>query len=81
MKAKKLLITGLSAGSTEEGLRSWLSYFGQIDRVEIIRDGNAADPVALLEMSISDGAAAFLLSHLANYWHEGKLVTARLLHH
>lgn len=81
MKAKKFLITGLSAGSTKEGLRSWLSYYGQIDRVEIIRDGNAADPVALLEMSISDGAAAFLLSHLVNYWHEGKLVTARLLPH
>lgn len=81
MKVKKILITGLGAGSTEESLRSWLSHYGQIDRVEIIRDGNAAEPVALLEMSISDGAAAYFLSHLTNYWHEGRLVTARLLHH
>jgi hypothetical protein len=32
-------------------------------------------------MPIGDGAAGYLLSHLADYWHEGKLVSARLLRH
>lgn len=81
MTTKKILITGLGATATEEGIHAWLSRFGKIEHVEIIRDGNPDDPVVLLEMAISDGAAAYLLSHLTDYWHEGKLVSARLLHH
>ena len=81
MTTKKFLITGLGFAATEEGLLAWLSHFGQIERVQVIRDGNPDEPVALVEMTISDGAAGYLLSHLTDYWHEGKLVSARLLHH
>lgn len=80
MSIKKILLTGIAADSTEESIRTWLSRFGPIERVEIIRDGNPDAPVALLEMHIGDGAAGYLLSHLTDYWHEGKLVTAQLLH-
>jgi hypothetical protein len=80
MTTKKFLIKGTSADSTEESIGTWLSRFGPIKRVEIIRDGNPDDPVALLEMNIGDGAAGYLLSHLTDYWHEGKLITAQLLH-
>lgn len=81
MTTKKFLISGLGAAATEEGILAWLSHFGQIQRVEIVRDGNPDDPMVLLEMAIGDGAAGYLLSHLTDYWHEGKLVSARLLHH
>jgi len=81
LTTKKFLITGIGADSTEESIRSWLCRFGPIKHVEIIRDGNPNNPAALLEMSIGDGAAGYLLSHLTGYWHEGRLVTAQLLHH
>lgn len=81
MTTKKFLIMGLGADSTEESIRTWLSRFGQVERVEIVRDGNPDDPVALVEMSIGDGAAAYLLSQLTDSWHEGKRVTAQRLHH
>jgi hypothetical protein len=81
MTTKKFLISGLGANATEESIRSWLGHFGPVTGVEIIRDGDAEDPVALVEMDIGDGAAGYLLSHLTDYWHEGKLVNARRLHH
>lgn len=81
MTTKKFLIMGLGADSSEESIRSLLSRFGPVERVEIIRDGNPDDPIALVKMSIGDGAAGYLVSQLSDYWHEGKLVSARLLHH
>jgi hypothetical protein len=81
MTTKNILISGLGAGSTEEGIRSWLGHFGPVVRVNIIRDGDATDPVALVEMEIGSEAAANLVSRLSEYWHEGKLVNARLLIH
>lgn len=81
MDTKKILITGLGLTATEEGIHAWLSHFGPIEHIEIIRDGNPDEPVVLLEMNIGDGATGYLLSHLTDYWHDGKLVNARLLHH
>lgn len=81
MTIKKILITGLGANAAEDDIRSWLGRFGPIERVYIIREGNNFDPVALVEMTIGDAAAAYMLSRLSDYWHDGKLVNARLLHH
>lgn len=81
MTIKKFLLLGIDADSNEENIGTWMSRFGPIQRVEIIRDGDPNSPVALLEMDISEGATAYLLSHLTDYWHEGRLLTARLLHH
>lgn len=81
MTTKKILITGLGAAANEESIRSWLGQFGPVVRVDIIRDGEAADPVAFVEIEIGNEEAAHLVSRLTDYWHEGKLVNARLLHH
>ena len=81
MTTKKILITGLGAAATEESIRSWLSRFGPVVRVDIIRDGDAAKPLAVVEMDIGEGAAAYLASRLSNCWYEGAIVGARLLHH
>lgn len=81
MTTKKILITGLAREATEESIAAWLGHFGPVKGVEIIRDGNAEAPVALVEMDIDDGAAAYLVSRLTDYWHEGQLVNARLLRH
>lgn len=81
MTTKKILITGLRAGATEASIQSWLGRFGPVVQVDIIREGSAADPFALVEMDIGDGVAAYLVSRLSNYWHEGAVVNARLLHH
>lgn len=81
LTTKKILITGFDGADTEDNVRAWLGQFGPVAHVEIIRDGNADEPVVLAEMEIGDGAAAYLLSHLSDHWHNGKLVNARLLHH
>jgi len=81
MTTKKFLISGLGANATEESIRSWLVLFGPVLRIDIIREGDADYPVALAEMDIGDAAAAHLVSRLSDYWHEGKLINARRLHH
>jgi hypothetical protein len=81
MTTKKILISGLGSKATEDSIRSWLGHFGPVVLVDIIRDGDADNPVVLVELAIGDEAAANLVSRLSDYWHEGKLVNARLLHH
>jgi len=78
---KKILITGLGAAATEESIRSWLGRFGPVVRVDIIRDGDADRPVAVVEMEISDGVAECLAFRLSDYGHDGDQVCARLLNH
>jgi hypothetical protein len=81
MTTKTILVTGLGCGVTEVGVQSWLARFGPVVQVDMIREGNAANPYALVQMDIGDAAAATLVSRLSNYWHEGALVSAWLLHH
>jgi hypothetical protein len=81
MTPKKIMLTGIDAATNEESIRAWLGYFGPVLRVDIIREGDLDYPLALVEMDIGDGAAASLMFRLSDYWHEGKLVKAWLLHH
>jgi len=81
MTTKKILLTGLGATSTEESILVWLSQFGPVLRIDIIRDGDTEHPIVLVEMNIDSEAAANLVFRLSDYWHEGRLVNARLLHH
>ena len=81
MTTKTILAMGLGSGVTEAGIRSWHGRFGPVVRVDIIREGNAANPVALVEMAIGDGVAAYLASRLSKYWHDGAVVNAWPLMH
>lgn len=81
MTTKKLLITGLDPKAAEDDIRTWLGLFGPVERIDFIREGSSTDLVALVEMAIGDAATAYLLSRLTDYWHDGRLVNARLLHH
>lgn len=81
MTTKKILITGIGGATTEESIHSWLGYFGSVLRVNIIRDGDAEHPVALVEMDISEGAVSFLVNRLSNYWHEGAVINAQRMNH
>jgi hypothetical protein len=78
---KKILLVGLGPNATEEAIRSWLSGFGSVIDVELVREGDAKAPVALIRMDISEAEAFFIVSRISNYWHEGSLVSARLLTH
>jgi hypothetical protein len=81
MATKVLLLTGLGATSTEDGVREWMRGFGPVRHVEFVRDGNPAAPVAVVEMEISEAQAFFIVSRISDYWHEGSLVSARLMVH
>jgi len=81
MTTKTIIVTGFGSDATELAVQSWLGSFGPVARVEIVRDGNANLPYALVQMEISDAAATALVSRLTNYWHEGAMVSAWLLHH
>ncbi len=78
---QKILITGLDAAVTEASVRAWLEPFGLVTRVAIIPNGDGAAPATLVEMDIGGGAAEYLVAHLNNYWHDGAIVNAWLLHH
>lgn len=78
---KKVLLMGLGAEATEAGVRTWLSSFGPVGNISFVREGDAKAPLALVEMDISDGQAFFLVSRISNYWHDGSLISARLMTH
>jgi len=78
---KKILLMGLGPNTTEDGVRSWLSGFGTVIDVELVREGDSTAPVALVQMDITDAEAFFIVSRVCNYWHDGSLVSARLLNH
>lgn len=81
MLTKKILITGFGVDVTEQDIRALFDSFGPVERIDILREGNPKEPVALLEMSLSDGALAHLLARMSHYWHDGALINAHLLLH
>jgi hypothetical protein len=81
MTTKKILLMGLSATATESRIQTWLSGFGTVRKVDLVREGDATAPVAVVEMDITDGQAFFIVSRISRYWHDGSLVSALLLIH
>ena len=81
MTTKTILLTGLGSGVTELAVRSWLSGFGSVARVDILYEEDTGNPYALAQMDIGDATAATLVSRLHHYWHDGAVVSAWLLHH
>ena len=81
MTTKAILLTGLRSTISVDGIRDWMCEFGPVYHVEIVRGGNAAAPLAVVEMEVSEAQAFFIVSRISNYWHEGSLVSARLLFH
>jgi RNA recognition motif len=63
---KKILLTGLSPTTTEAGVRSWLSGFGSVANVDLVRKGNANAPLAIIEMDITDELASFIVSRISS---------------
>lgn len=78
---KKILLMGLNPTTTEAAVRSWLSSYGKVEHVDLVREGDSRAPVAVVDMEISDGQAFFVVSRISSYWHDGALVSARLLPH
>ncbi len=76
---EEILLMGLSPTTTEAEVRTWLSSFGPVLSVDIVREGDAKAPVAVVEMDITDAQAFRIVSRISNYWHDGSLVSARLL--
>lgn len=78
---KKILLTGLRPTATEVGIRTWMSGFGIVRNVDMVRDGDPVTPVAIVEMEITDEQAFHIVSRISRYWHDRSLVSARLLSH
>lgn len=78
---KRILLMGLAPTATEAEIGSWLNGFGPVHNVVFVREGNAQAPVAIVEMDITDGHAAFIVSRVQSYWHDGSMISARLLLH
>jgi len=80
MATKKFVITGLGPAATVESLEVWLGGFGPVVSVKIIRDGNPAAPIAFVEMAVGN-VQAFRLTRIRDYWHDGDIVSAWLMHY
>lgn len=78
---KKILLMGLGPSATEAEIRSFLLGYGQVISVEVVREGDSTAPVALVGMDITDEQAFNIVSLINGYWHDGYLISARLLTH
>jgi hypothetical protein len=78
---KKIMITGLGDDVSEARVRASLEKVGPVLAVTIIREGNPATPVVVVEMDISDQEAYRITSRVTEFWHEGHMLNARLLLH
>ena len=78
---KKILLSGLAADVDEAGIRAGLEKVGPVLSVNIIRDGDAASPLAIVEMDIDDETAFRLTARVTDFWHDGHMINARLLLH
>jgi hypothetical protein len=72
---------GLRSTVTEASILAWLAQYGPVSHVQVVRDGNAAAPVAVVVMAIGDQQAFQLAARITNYWHDGALLNARVLIH
>jgi hypothetical protein len=81
MTTEKILLMGLSATVTEAGIHAWLSSFGAVRKVDLVREGDATAPLAVIEMDITDGQAFLIVSRISRYWHAGSVISARFLMH
>jgi len=75
---KKILLMDLSATATEADIGPWLSDFGLVVKVDLLREEDAKVSVAVVEMDIGDGQASFIVSQINDYWHDDSLINARL---
>lgn len=78
---KKIMFTGLQPEVTEAGIKAALEKVGPVKSVSIVREGDSAAPVVIVEMDISDEQAFQLTTRVTDYWHDGQMVNARLLLH
>lgn len=78
---KKILLMGLGPNATEAEIRSFMHSYGQVISVEVVREGDSTAPVALVGMDITDEQAFNIVSLISSYWHDGCLLSARLLTH
>lgn len=79
---KTIMLSGLSPAVSEDGLRAALEKnFGAVAKIEIVRDGNPDQPLALVYMDIDDEAAFALQQRLSDIWHDGRRINARLMLH
>lgn len=76
---KKIMFSGLAADVAEPQLRQALERFGPVAGITIIRDGNPEQPVAIVEMRITDQKAFDLTSRVSDIWHNGQHVSAWVL--
>jgi hypothetical protein len=81
MTTKKSLLMSLSAPASETGIRSLLNDFGSVRKVDLVREGDPTAPIAVVEMDVSNGQAFLIVSRISRHWHDGSLISARLLNH
>lgn len=78
---KKILFSGVAVDVDEKRVREQLERVGPVVEVNIIRDGDPNRPVVLVTMDIDDDLAFRITSRVSHYWHDGNLITARVLPH
>lgn len=78
---KKIMFSGLPADVSETGLRQALERFGPVGKVAIIRDGDPQQPIAIVEMHITDQAAFDLTTRITDIWHDGRRINTWVLLH
>lgn len=74
-----MLLTGLPAQATEEGVAAAMRKLGPVDSVQIVREGNAETSWAVIEMPITHDEAFRLTQRVQRIWHDGQYVSLSLM--
>jgi len=78
---KKIMFTGLGADVTEAAVRESLEKVGPVVEVLIVRDGDPQNPYVVVTMNIDDDTAYRITARATDYWHNGRIINARMMLH
>jgi hypothetical protein len=76
-----ITLWNLPVDTSEDRVRAALAPYAPIVSVRIERQGDPANPMAVVEVDLDSIAAGRLAYRLDGLWHEGKFLRAHLLMH
>ena len=75
----KIYISGLQPNVDADRLSERLSYFGPVNKVTIVREGNPDKPVAIVDMDISASAATLVVRRINGIYFVDRFLEAHVI--
>lgn len=77
----KILLSGLRPETDIDALRERMSHFGPVTGIEVVREGDPAQPWFLVEMAIAPGEATEIARRIDGIYYKEQFIHARVMLH